>query len=62
MKLTEPIDFEAEKRIIDQMKQVAKRQAAHVKSAQALLKLQKAKEKGKKARKRFLQSKQVASA
>ena len=62
MKLTELIDFEAEKRKIDQMKQVAKQQAARVKSAQALLKLQKAKEKEKKARRRFEQSKQAASA
>ena len=62
MKLTELIDFEAEKRKIDQMKQVAKQQAARVKSAQALLKLQKAKDKEQKARKRFVQSKQVASA
>ena len=61
MKLTELIDFEAEKRKIDQMKQVAKQQAARVKSAQALLKLQKAKEKEKKARQRFVQSKQAAS-
>jgi hypothetical protein len=62
MKLTELIDFEAEKRKIDQMKQVAKQQAARVKSAQALLKLQKAKEKEMKARRRFVQSKQAASA
>jgi hypothetical protein len=61
MKLTELVDFEAEKRKIDQMKQVAKQQAARVKSAQALLKLQKAKEKEKKARQRFVQSKQAAS-
>jgi hypothetical protein len=59
MKLTELVDFEAEKRKIDQMKQVAKQQAARVKSAQALLKLQKAKEKEKKARRRFEQSKQA---
>jgi hypothetical protein len=44
MKLTELIDFEAEKRKIDQMKQVSKQQVARVNSAQALLKLQKAKE------------------
>jgi hypothetical protein len=44
------------------MKQVAKQQAARVKSAQALLKLQKAKEKEKKARRRFEQSKQAVSA
>ena len=62
MKLVELIDFVAEKRKIDQMKQVAKQQAARVKSAQALLKLQKAKDKEQKARKRFVQSKQVASA
>ena len=62
MKLTELIDFEEEKRKIDQMNQVAKQQAARVKSAQALLKLQKAKEKEKKARQRFVQSKQTASA
>ena len=62
MKLTELVDFESEKRRIDQMKQVAKQQAARVKSAQALLKLQKAKEKEKKARQRFVQSKQAASA
>jgi hypothetical protein len=62
MKLIELIDFEAEKRKIDQMKQVAKQQAARVKSAQALLKLQKAKEKEMKARRRFVQSKQAASA
>ena len=62
MKLTELVDFEAEKTKIDQMKQVAKQQAARVKSAQALLKLQKAKEKEKKARRRFVQSKQAASA
>ena len=62
MKLTELVDFESEKRRIDQMKQVAKQQAARVKSAQALLKLQKAKDKEQKARKRFVQSKQVASA
>ena len=42
------------------MKQVAKQQAARVKSAQALLKLQKAKDKEQKARKRFVQSKQAA--
>ncbi|MEJ2393027.1 MAG: hypothetical protein P8019_16740 [Gammaproteobacteria bacterium] len=30
MKLTELVDFEAEKRKIDQMKQVAKQQAARV--------------------------------
>ena len=61
MKLVELIDFEAEKKI-DQMKQVAKQQAARVKSAQALVKLQKAKAKDKeqKARKRFVQSKQAA--
>ncbi len=59
MKLVELIDFEAEKKI-DQMKQVAKQQAARVKSAQALLKLQKAKDKEQKARKRFVQSKQAA--
>ena len=62
MKLTELVDFESEKTKIDQMKQVAKQQAARVKSAQALLKLQKAKEKEKKARRRFEQSKQAASA
>jgi hypothetical protein len=44
------------------MKQVAKQQAARVKSAQSLLKLQKAKEKEKKARRRFEQSKQAVSA
>jgi len=59
MKLVELIDFEAEKKIY-QMKQVAKQQAARVKSAQALLKLQKAKDKEQKARKRFVQSKQAA--
>ena len=62
MKLTELVDFESEKTKIDQMKQVAKQQAARVTSAQALLKLQKAKEKEKKARQRFVQSKQAASA
>ena len=61
MKLTEFVDLESEKRKIDQMKQVAKQQAARVKSAQALLKLQKAKEKEKKARRRFEQSKQAVS-
>jgi len=61
MKLSELVDFEAEKRKIDQMKQVAKQQAARVKSAQALLKLQKAKDKERKARQRFVQSKQAAS-
>ena len=35
MKLTELVDFEAEKTKIDQMKQIAKQQAARVKSAQA---------------------------
>ena len=62
MKLTELIDFDAEKSKIDQMKQAAKQQTARVKSAQALLKLQKAKEKEKKARRRFEQSKHAASA
>jgi hypothetical protein len=62
MKLTELIDHDAEKIKIDKMKQVAKQQAARVKSAQALLKLQKAKEKEKKARQRFAQCKQAVSA
>jgi hypothetical protein len=58
MKLTELIDYETEKRRIDQMKQVAKQQSDRVKSAQALLKLQKAKEKEKKARTKLVQTKQ----
>jgi len=58
MKLSELLDFETEKRKIDQMKQVAKQQAARIKSAQALLKLQKAKEKEKTARRKLIQTNQ----
>ena len=61
MKLTELIDYETEKRRIDQMKQVAKQQSDRIKSAQALLKIQKAKEKEKKARRKLIQTQRVVS-
>jgi UDP:flavonoid glycosyltransferase YjiC (YdhE family) len=61
MKLTEIVDFEAQKRNIERMKQNAKRQMDQAKSASAWFKMQKAKDKEQKTRQKFIQAAQAAS-
>ena len=61
MKLNEIVDFEAQKRNVERMKQNAARMMNQANSASAWLKMQKAKDKEQKARQKFIQSAQAAS-
>jgi hypothetical protein len=61
MKLTEIVDFEAQKRNIERMKQNAKRQMDQANSAYAWMKMMKARAKEQKTRQKFVQAAQAAS-